>query len=66
MLTIWHRPEKFKLDLALDLVFAEVCGADLNLIPLECSVLRPLDLRFVNWCKLTRSDLTVDNEEAEA
>ena len=66
MLATWHRPEKFKLNLALDFVLAEVCGADLNLIPLKCSIFRSFDLRFVNWCKLTRSDLTVDNEEAEA
>ena len=66
MFTIWHRPEKFKLDLTLDLVLAEVCGADLNLIPLKSSAFRSLDLRLVDWCKLARSNLTVDNEEAEA
>ena len=66
MLATWHRPEKFKLNLTLDFVLAEVCGADLNLIPLEGAAFRPLNLRFVDWCKLARCDLTVDNEEAEA
>ena len=66
MLATWHRPVKFKLNLALNLVFAKVCGAHLNLIPLKCATLRPLDLRFVDWSKLARCDLTIDNEEAEA
>ena len=63
MLTTWHRPEKFKLNLALNLILAQICSADLNLIPLVCAALGPLDLRFVDWRKLTRSDLTIDNEE---
>ena len=63
MLTTGHRPEKFKLNLALNLVLAEVCRADLNLIPLVGAALGPLDLRFVDWSKLARSDLAVDNEE---
>ena len=63
MLTTGHRPEKFKLNLALNLVLAEVCRADLNLIPLVGATLGPLDLRFVDWSKLARSDLAVDNEE---
>ena len=66
MLTTWHRPEKFKLNLALDLVLAEVCGADLDLVPLEGSALRPFDLRFEDRGILAWSDLTIDNEEAEA
>ena len=66
MLATWHRPEKFKLNLALDFVLAEVCRADLNLIPLKSAAFGPLDLRFVDWCKFARCDLTVDNEEAEA
>ena len=66
MLATWHRPEKFKLYLALNLVFAQICRADLNLIPLKGSAFGPLDLRLVDWCKLARRDLTVDNEEAEA
>ena len=66
MLATWHRPEKFKLNLTFNLVFAEVCGADLNLIPLESATFGPLNLRFIDWCKLARCDLTVDNEEAEA
>ena len=66
MLATWHRPEKFNLNLALDFVLAEVCGADLNLIPLESATFGPLNLRLVDWCKLARCNLTVDNEEAEA
>ena len=65
MLTTGHRPEKFKLNLALNLVLAEVCRADLNLIPLIGATFRPLDLRFVDWSKLARSDLAADNEEGE-
>ena len=66
MLTTWHRPEKFKLNLTLNLVFAEVSGAYLNLIPLEGTAFRPLDLRFVDRGKLAWRDLTIDHEEAEA
>ena len=66
MLTTWHRPEKFKLNLSLDLVLTEVCGADLDLVPLEGAAFGPLDLRFVDRGKLAWRDLTIDNEEAEA
>ena len=66
MLTTWYRPEKFKLNLTLDLVFAEVCGADLHLVPFEGASLWSLDLRFVDRGKLARRDLTIDHEEAEA
>ena len=66
MLTTWHRPEKFKLNLTLDLVLAQVCGADLDLVPLEGAAFGPLDLRFEDRSILTRRNLTIDNEEAEA
>ena len=66
MLATWHRPEKFKLNLAFNLVFAQICGADLNLIPLEGAAFWPLDLRFVDRGKLAWRDLTIDHEEAEA
>ena len=59
------RLEEFKFDLPLDIILAKVCGADLNLVPLESSAFRSLDLTFVNWRELSNADVPVDDEEAQ-
>lgn len=58
--------EKFDLYLPLDFIFAEVCGAHLDLVPFERALVGSLDLRLVNWTVLSRRDVPIDDEEAEA
>jgi len=48
VLSIGIRLKKFNLDLSLNIVFAEVCGAKLNLVPLEKATFRALYLRLVD------------------
>lgn len=65
MLAARDRLEELYLDLTLNLVFAQICGTYLDLIPLEGSTFRSLDLRLVDWCVLAGCDVSVNDEEAE-
>ena len=66
MLAAGHRFEEFKLDFTLNLVSAEICGADLQLIPFECPTFWPLNFRLVDRGKLAWSDVSVDDEKAKS
>ena len=44
MLAAGIRPEKLNLDLAFNVILAEVCGSNLDLVPLEQSLLGSFDL----------------------
>ena len=59
------RLEELDLYLALNLIFTQICGTYLDLIPLEGSTFRSLDLRLVDWCVLAGCDVSVNDEEAE-
>ena len=65
VLATWHRLEEFKFYFALNVVSAEVCRSDLNLIPAVASCLLILDLRLVDWSVLAKRKLSVDDEEAQ-
>ena len=60
------RPKELNFDAALDVVLAEVRGADLHLVPLEGATLRPFDLGLVHWRELARTQVPVDDEEAQS
>ena len=65
MLAARDRSEEFKFDLSLYLIFAKICGPNLDLVPFEGSTFLPLDFRLVDWGVLSRCDVPVDDEEAE-
>ena len=65
MASTGHRTEKFNFDLALDIIFAQICRADLHLVPIETISSWSLDFRLIDRCVLTKSDLPIHDEEAE-
>jgi len=59
--------EELDLNLLLDVIFAQVCRPDLNLIPDELfTAKRLLNLRLVHGDPLARAQILVDDEEVEA
>ena len=65
MLAARDRSEEFKFDLPLYLIFAQICGPNLDLVPFEGSAFLSLDFRLVDWRILSWCDIPVDDEEAE-
>ena len=65
MVTAGHRTEELNFDLALDIIFAKICRADLHLVPIETVSRWSLDLRLIDRCVLTKSDLPIHDEEAK-
>ena len=65
MLSAGLRFEELNLDLALDLIFAQIGRANLHLVPLERSAFGALDLRFVDRGVLAESQVSVNDEETE-
>ena len=65
MLAARDRSEEFKFDLPLYLIFAKICGPNLDLVPFEGSAFLSLDFRLVDWRILSWCDIPVDDEEAE-
>ncbi len=65
MLSIWIWLEELDFDLALNVVFTEICGSNLDLIPFEQPFVGSLDLWFVDWCVFTWGNVSVKDEEAE-
>ena len=65
MFATWDRSEEFKLDLSLNLILAKICGANLDLVPLEAPARLSDDLTLVDGRVLSRSNIPIDYEEAE-
>ena len=58
--------EKFYFYFLLDIIFAQVCGANLDLIPLKGpSTDWLLNFWFVNWGEFARGDEPVNDEKAK-
>ena len=66
MFTAWDGSEEFKLDLSLNFILAEVCGAYLNLVPFKDAAFGPLNLRLVDWCVLSWRQIPVNDKEAKS
>ena len=59
--------KKFYFYFLLDIIFAQVCGANLDLIPLKGpSTYWLLNFWFINWGEFAWGDEPVNDEEAEA
>ena len=65
MFAAWDRFEEFKFDFPLNLFFAQISCADLNLIPIKRSVHGPFDLGLVNGCPLAEGDVSVNDKKTE-
>ena len=63
MLSIRIRFEKLDLDLAFNVIFTEICGSNLDLVPFEQPFVGSLDLWFVNWRVFTWGNVSVKDEE---
>ena len=67
MVSIGIGAEELDLNLRLDIVLAQVCRSDLNLIPDELfAAKRLLNLRLVYGDPLARAQILIDDEEVEA
>ena len=65
MSAAWDRSEEFKFDLPLYLIFAKICGPNLDLVPFKSSAFLSLDFRLVDWRILSWCNVSVDDKEAE-
>ena len=65
MATTWNRTEELDLDLTLNIILAQVCSADLDLVPAEGTAFWPFDFRLVDWSVLAECDVAVQDEEAK-
>lgn len=66
MLSIRIWLEKLNFDLAFNVIFTEICGSNLDLVPFEKPFIGSLNLRFVNRRVFTWSNVSVKDEETQA
>ena len=65
MLATRDRSEEFDFDFVLYVILTEVRRTHLHLIPLKAASVRSLNLRLIDWGKLSIGNEPLDHKEAK-